>query len=104
MNVWVRPMAKEGITIDPPRFATRLTICASNSAGSPSGCSRSPYVDSQISTSALDGGVAGSFKIAWLYRPISPEKTTTVFLPPSVIVRYKLEDPAEHHGALDVAQ
>src|SRR6266571_7474677 len=40
MNIWVRPIANDGITMDPPRFTTRFTICASNSAGLPSGCSR----------------------------------------------------------------
>ena len=50
-------VANAGITMDPPRWATRFTTAASSSAGSPVACSRSPYVDSHNNTSAFDGGV-----------------------------------------------
>src|SRR5260370_1216189 len=73
----------------PAHIPGRDPLYASNTNPSRS----APSVDSQISTSAFDGGVVGSFRIGWLYRPISPENTTTVFLPPSAIVSSRLEDP-----------
>src|SRR3546814_710638 len=59
MSAWVRPMAKAGMTITPPRAATRRMMGASSASWSIGTCSRLPYVDSQTSTSQAGRGVGG---------------------------------------------